>query len=646
MKKLFFSLGLTALAVSIGVAASNDPVIMKVNGRPVYKSEFEYLYHKNSDQQVEHQTLSQYVDMFVNYKLKVADALANKLDTTASYKTELNQYRAELSAPYMRDTVLEKQLLDEAYQHYIKQRKVAHIMLNLAQTPDEIAKIEERADSIRNEILAGRLSWDDAVQQFTIDQGTKQRGGEMGWMTAERLPMPFVDMAYATPVGEISTPVNSGFGFHLIRVEDERPNPGEVHGRHILKLTRNVSSEQAEQAKVAIDSIYNVLVGGADFAYVATRESQDPGSARRGGDLDWYGAGMMVQPFDSLSFALEDGVISKPFQTAFGWHILQIIEHRPAKSRQEMTATLQAIVNGSDKANLSQTKYREGLVDKYNGHLIDKNLDAIEKQIAANPGGYDSTMVAKLSTMTLPVAQVAKTKITLAQVMPDVSITSSTDAKNARMLITTAAQKHIGNVAMDIERDAMLVTNADYRNLINEYSDGILLFDISQQRVWQRAANDREGMEKYFAEHKDKYTFDEPRFKGYIIFTANDSLENAIKDYLKTVTTVNHKTFNKELRDKFGKDVRAERVIAKKGENPITDYLAFDGPRPDDSKLSWSNFFTFRGKIVDNPEEVDDIRGQVATDYQNALEEEWLKELRAKYPVKIDKKVLGTVKEL
>lgn len=648
MKKVIVLLGAAALTAGLLWAKSDkDQILMKINGSPVYKSEFEYLYNKNAGQQVDHQSLDDYVEMFVNYKLKVADALANGYDTTATFKEELSKYRTELASPYMTDKEAESKLLDEMYSHYARMVNVSHIMLNNDESLG-LPVIFNRADSIRNEILSGNLSWDDAVKQFSIDRGTNQNGGLMGWLVTGRFPDSFEDMAYVTPVGEISAPVNSGYGTHLIKVNAEKPNPGEVKARHILKLTARKSPEEAARAKEQIDSIYTILMGGADFAEVARAESDDPGSKANGGELDWFGAGMMVAPFDSAAFSMEEGVISRPVQTSYGWHIIEVTGHRPMKNREEMDVTLKGMLMNSEKGLIPRRSYVESMVKRYNSSLLNKNLDKIEEMIEANAGGYDSLMIATLKKMDLPVAQVKGKDIPLNTVMKHVPITSSKDPKNAKALITQAAKREMEAQTLELAKIDLAETNEEYRNLINEYTDGILLFDISQDKVWQKAADDRESLEKFFKAHKKEYSFDEPRFKSYIIFTNSDSLETEVKKYLATLkdSQINPRTFSKDLKDKFGKQVRAERVIAKKGENSITDYLAFGGPKPTDKQISWTNYFAFKGKIINEPEEADDVRGKVTADYQAELEKEWVKELRAKYPVTIDKKVLGTVKEI
>lgn len=646
MKKILLSLAVLAIGIGAVVAkTASEPVLMTVNGRPVYKSEFEYLYNKNSGQQIDQQSLDDYVEMFVNYKLKVADALANKYDTTQSYRAELAQYSTELAQPYMRDPEAERELIDEAYNRYKNLISVSHIMLPVDM--DEAQAIS-RADSLRSEILKGAITWDEAVEKYTIDRGTKENHGKMGWIPVGRLPIAFEDMAYATAVGEISEPVNSGFGIHLIRVDESKLNPGEVKARHILKLTARKSPEEAARAKEQIDSIYTLLMNGADFAEVARAESEDPGSRANGGELDWFGKGMMVAPFDSAAFSMAEGVVSHPVQTSYGWHIIEVTGRRPMKQQSEIEEQLKANVNSGEKAYIPRQRYLEQKSKEYNSHLLDNELDRIQDMIAANPGGYDSVMVATLQVSQIPVAQVLDQTIPLSEVMKGVAVTASPDALNARRIIATSAVNAMNKKTLEQAQQDMLLTNPDYRNLVNEYSDGILLFDISQDKVWQKATNDRKGIEAYFDKHRADYKFDEPRYKAVIVFTTNDSLETVVKEYLATLdpSKVNTATLGADLRSKFGKNVRAERVIAKKGENAITDYLAFGAEKPASTNISWNNYFAYLGQIIDQPVEADDVRSKVTGDYQAQLERDWIKELRGKYPVKIDKKVLKTVKEI
>ena len=299
MKKILIPAALIAAAILSGAAKKNDPTLMTVNGKPVKVSEFTYLYNKNNQQQAEPQTLDEYVDMFVNYRLKVADAEAAGLDTTAAFKKEYDGYCDDLAKPFLTDSTVVEKLSREAYERMKKNVKVSHIMLPIGRTPDERMANRARLDSIRTAILNGADFGDMAVK-YSSDRSAQRNRGSMGYVKSGSFPYPFEYAAYNTPVGQISEVIDDApYGWHIIRVDDVRPDAGEWHARHILKLTRGLDEAAAAAKKAQIDSIYNVLAGGADFAEVAAKESEDPGSARRGGDGGWFGSGRMVPEFEN-----------------------------------------------------------------------------------------------------------------------------------------------------------------------------------------------------------------------------------------------------------------------------------------------------------------------------------------------------------
>ncbi len=646
-KTLLTSAFAAASLLAICAATQSDPIIMTVNKTPVHKSEFEYLYHKNSQQQLQPQTLDQYVDMFVNYKLKVADAQNAGLDTTKEFLDEFNKYKYELADPYVKETAVIDSLVTVAYSHYDNIRHVRHIMLPLGQNNDDMAQAKARLDSLRTEILAGHIDWNTAAAKYSVDGATNLNGGDMGWLSVGYFPWPFEDMAYQTPVHSISPVVNSGYYYHIIRVDSIRPNPGEVKASHILKLTRGLTPEAAAKAKAQIDSIYTLLVGGADFADIAKRESQDPGSASRGGDLGWFKSGAMVAPFDSAAFTLANGQISAPVQTVYGYHIILCTGHRGVESLDDARKRIENQILADDRSLIINDAKVKRLTTLYGAHLDDGGLKKIRNLIAKN-GGYDSIAIEQLKKSDIPVYVIGKTSTPVKNIMSQVAVTASTDIDAAMTIIKQAATFAMNQQLMRDERDDLINTNAEYRNLVNEYRDGILLFARANQKVWDRPNKDPEALETYFKQHRDKYKWDTPKYKGYVIMAANDSVLTLAKTYTDslslTSTTFDHTTFVKDMRSRFGRDIKVERVIAAKGDNPITDYLAFDGERPQDTKTSWRYYYAFRGRIINAPEEAADVKGLVTTDFQNALEEQWIKELRKKYPVTINRAVLKTVK--
>lgn len=643
MKKFLISAGVLALTVLAFAAKKKDPVLMNVAGRPVYLSEFEYLYNKNNSQQLEPQTIDQYVDMFVNYKLKVADALAEGLDTTATFKQEYNQFRNELSQPYMIDSTVVKKLIDEAYTHHTTDLYVSHIMLPSAMSGDEMRKSTVLLDSLREAILSGKTTFEEAAAKYSVDRGSSQRGGSMGWVVPGRFPWDFERAAYNLKVGEISPVTDSGRGYHLIRADKRIPSDGAVKVQHVLKLTARKDSAGVAKAKIDIDSLYNLLANGADFTQIARQNSEDPGSAKDGGVIDFFGHGMMVNEFDSVSFALADGEISKPIRTAYGWHIVKRLDHRPVPSYEELLPTLKHEAAGHDQeayaARLKQ------LIKKFNSHIDVKGLDRCQALIQ-DLGGYDTLAIAALNKSDIPVFYVNGVATPVKDIMHNMPVTAAKDAANARNLLLNTATQAMNNATLDAERDWLAENNADYRNLINEYRDGILLFDVSNSKVWERAAADKEGLDKYFAEHKGDYHWAKPKFKGFIVFATNDSVRQEAENYCNNIgADFNPDTFASDIRKALGRDVKVERVIAAEGDNAISDYLAFGGAKPDNDNLRWKEYFAFKGHIIDQPEEVLDVRGAVTTDYQNELERQWVEQLRQKYPFTIDQKVLKQIKK-
>lgn len=636
MKKQFLAIGVAGLTLAaVWAAQPTDPVLMNVAGKDVHLSEFEYLYHKNISQQVQPQSLDDYVKMFVDYKLKVADAEAAGIDTTEAFLKEFNQFRNELAAPYMVDAAVEDSLLRQAYEHMSNELLVSHIMMY----EDSAAKL----DSIRTAINEGRTTFEAAAAEYSIDKPSAVRGGLMGTVLPGRYPWPFEEAAYATAVGEISPVVNSGYGVHIIRVEKREPARGEVFVEHILRMA---GPDQADSASVAqkalIDSIYTVVKADpTQFAELAGRLSQDPGSASRGGSLGWLGSGMTVAEFDSVAFAIPVGAVSEPFQTRFGWHIIHKSDARGIGSFEENREKLKNAMSNDTRGDEPRNAYTNRMMTKYNAHVIEKNFEKVRPLVEKYGSAYDSTLVAGLGGSKLPLVEVAGKKFTLGEVIAATPAAAVRGTDNVMDYIHYGALQLMADKTLDQAREDLAQDNPDYRNLVNEYRDGILLFEISNRNVWKRAAEDKEQLEDFFRRNRDKYKWDAPRFKSYIIFANNDSILGEAVNYASSLPQdIAPTDFVKEMRDKFGRDVKIERVIAAKGENAITDFLAFGGEKPSTDNARWPSYAAFRGRVIDQPEEAADIRGAIVADFQAELERQWVEDLHRRYKVKINNKVL------
>ncbi len=459
------------LALATAALAQSDPIIMKVNGQPVTRSEFEYSYNKNNSEGViDKKTVEEYVDLFINYKLKVVAAMDAHLDTLSSFQQEFAMYRDQQVRPsFINDEDIEKrarQEYDEAY-HYI--------------------------DSLG----------------------------------------------------------------------------GMVHPSHILiKVGQKAPESEREVAKQRADSIYNALLNGADFAEMAKKFSQD-GSAPKGGDLDWITPGRTVPDFEKAAYALQVGEMSKPVLTDFGYHIIKMNERQIFFPYDSVHADILTFID------------RSGVKEK----IIDDKLDEI---VASQPG------------------------VTREQILEQ--------------------------RAIDLSE-----TDSDLANLIREYHDGLLLYEIMNREVWEKGAKDEAGLANYFKKNKKKYAWDSPRFKG-IAYHVKDAAD--VKAVKKAVKGLTFDKWADKLRTTFNGDsvirIRVEKGIFKQGDNNLVDREIFK-QKVEVKPLKDYPIDAVFGKVLKAPKDYTDVRGQVTADYQDMLEKEWVARLREKYPVEVYNNVVATV---
>lgn len=638
MKKKPFIISALACAAILSASASKnaDPVLMTINGKDVRQSEFEYLYHKNNLQQLAPQSIDEYIEMFIVYKLKVADAEAAGLHQTDAFTKEFNGYCAELSRPYLRDSIVEKRLIEEAYARMATSRKVSHIMLPLGSTYDEKEANRMKIDSIRTAIVNGSADFGEMAVRYSSDRSARVNNGSMGYINVNSYPYPFEKTAWETPVGEISPVIEDApFGFHIIRVEDERPNPGKVEARHILKLTNGLSEEEGTAKKAQIDSIYNLLASGGDFDAIARAESEDPGSAANGGRLGWFGPGEMVKEFEDAAFGLKDGGISAPFKTAYGYHIVQTLAHRGIGSLAEESERIKAAISRDMRTVMPETERMAQLKAEL-GVKIDSTglMQARSRMTGDSPAEQLRSLQADNSL----IATVGKRVISIGDVINYIPSNVLEGANDAFTVLNSGLENKINETVVEETRKNLAENNSEYRNLTNEYRDGILLFEISNRNVWERSASDTEGLQKFFSANRAKYTWDKPHYKGYVIFATNDSIAGEAQKYL-AANQVENDSLVSVMRANYGRNIKIEKVVTGKGENAIVDNVAFNGERPE-APGRWTAWFGYAGRVIDTPEEANDVRGTVASDYQQLLESEWIKALRKKYKVKLNKKAL------
>ena len=579
---LSFSQNETTLA-----ANSQDQVLMTINGEPIMASEFLYIYEKNNQESsLEKKTMQEYLDLFINFKLKVTEAIAQGVDTTEAFAKELAGYRAQATPKYLQDNEAVDSLLQMSYNRMANVRRAAHIAIQCPATGDTVAeaaalaKIElarERVTTgVEKKVKKGRKTitvrepedFMTVAKEMSEDPSARENGGELGWIQVFRYVYSFEDAVYNTPVGEVTPIFRSPYGFHIALVEEERAFE-EVHAAHIMKMMPRGSDEMAIKAKEEIDSLYQLVLAGADFAEIASAYSDDKGSAMRGGDLGWFGRGMMVQPFENITFDMEPGEMSKPFPTRFGWHFVKLYERRNIQPLDSMRNQLMTQVKRDERFKEAEKSFIKKTRAEYN----------------------------------LPAE------------MSDADVKAYADA-------------HLEEKYEDL------------RNLVREYHDGILLFDVSLREVWDKANQDTEGLANFFKQNKKNYTWDEPRFKGYMIYAKNKVAANSAKQIIKSADPDSIMSYlNQRVNVDSVQYVKVERGLWTMGKSAAVDKYGFKLKDVDYTPSEEFPLVIPVGKVIKAPQEYMDERGKVTTDYQDLLEKEWVAMLREKYPVVVNQEV-------
>lgn len=636
--KLLVLAGLAGCALSW---AAKDPVVMTINGEDILKSEFEYLYHKNSKQQIGQQTLEEYAEMFKIYKLKVADALSEGLDTTKQFKNEFEGYRKELAAPYMVDSAYIEKLAREAYERAGKEVEVSHIMFFKTRNPQENKELRQRADSIRQELLKG-ADFETLAKQYSQDRTVQANGGNLGYITSLLYPYPFETAAYELKKGEISDVVETLIGYHIMKGGDKRNSRGKVLVQHIMKLVpQNATSEQEAKIKAEIDSIYDKVTNGADFAKLAITSSDDKNSARDGGKLPWFGTGAMVKEFDEAAFSLQNGEISKPVRTSYGWHIIKKIDSKPLETYSEFKPKAEAQFNNNKDLRFKMIREQKSgqIAKEYKAKENKKLLKQIREDIKKN--GIDSAFHAKYDKSDEIIYTYGTEQMKLSDAMSKILRYNSSDPEIALDYFNGFLANFQSVALMKYEETQLERKYPEYRNIINEYRDGMLLFEVSNKKVWEKASRDEEGLKAFFEKNRSDYKWTTPHVKGFLVQAKNDSIAKLVEARLNELgndTLVN--TIHKE----FGKDVKIDKVLVAQGENALVDNIVFGTLAVRSANSMYESYFLHDFVVISEPEEVDDVRGQVTGDYQNLLEQEWIEELKVKYPVVINEKELDKIK--
>ena len=653
MRARFFSLALLMSSVGI-IAQTNDPVIMTINGKSFKKSEFEYFYNKyNNEDVIDKRSLKEYVDLFKNLKLKVAEAETQGMDTTASFLAELSGYRSTEAKPYLENLEVNDDIVRKEYNRMkdlieISQITVAFpkvIKNDLKLFPSDTLETYNRAIQIKNRLLKGE-NFEKIAEEISEEIGApkSERPGYLGWFTGLALNLSFEEVAFNTPAETIGELVRSNFGYHIIKIHAKKENPGQINAAHILiPCPPDADLVQVDDARKMINEIYEKLMTGADFSELAKEHSKDPGSAPNGGDLGWFGYGQMVKEFQDTAYGLKEiGEISKPFKTQFGYHIVKLLEKRPLEPFDEKRPEIEnKLTSGGYFIQLHQPAIEN--MKKEFGFQKDNTVYQMLYSKANTLYPTDSLFYASFENPDIPLFTIGNTNYSLNQFFDYFKMNNRSPYVLSSDLLNDRLQ-WFEYISLNETKDILLESKyPEFQNLVQEYRDGILMFEISNKEVWGKASEDTDGLAAFFEKNKKNYAWDEPVYKGYVIL-AKDA--NTKKKMQKEIARKEPEIAAEYLYENYivgpVSYVKIEKGLFKKGDNAFVDEAAFKSgvaERP----AEFQDFFLM-GKILKGPESYMDIRGPVVTDYQNYLEENWIKNLNNKYKITVYPDVFDTIK--
>jgi peptidyl-prolyl cis-trans isomerase SurA len=646
MKNLlsFFAL----LIISLSALAIQKNTIVTIDGRPVSQEEFEIIYRKNNtnlNDENEVKSPQEYMKMFIDFKLKVIEAENRGLDTAQSFKTELAGYRDELAKTYLTDVNVTDSMVKVAYYRSVNFIKVSHILLEVKEdaSPDDTLKAYNKLIEIRNMYLNKEKTFGQLALEYSNDTGSARDSGNIGYFSAFKMITLFENKAYATKVGEVSMPFRTQVGFHILKVEDLKPSQGEMKVAHIMKkfsTNNDVPAEEDRKAKAFMDSVYNLLQNGADFGKLARELSDDKLAAQNEGVMRFISLEFGVPEFANAAFTLKnDGEYTKPVRTKYGWHIIKRIEHRTDPTFEEKKAELtKKIKDDPLRSDYSKYRFTQNLKKEYKYSPYNDNIKKFKEIIQSTC--TDTLLSLPESCEKIVLFKFADKEYTAR----DYFNTILSHYKLSYILkykFLIGFDEYINELAIAYEDSRLEDKYPDFRYLIKEYHDGMLLFSVMETEVWNKAIEDSVGLVNYYENNKGKFQLGE-HFDGLLIKCDDEDSRKLIEQSIEKGITDPDSLM--KISNIDGKKNKATKGRWEKGANRQIDYLVWKGEKPRDlnEKLQFVS-----GTLKESGvKTLNEARGLYISDYQALIEKEWLKQLHDKYPVKVNEQLLRKVKSI
>lgn len=649
MKQLVLGL-LLSLNMAAFAQTTKKEVLFTIDDKPYYTDEFSRVYNKNLDlvKDESQKDLTQYLELFIGYKLKINKANKLGLQNGEAYKNELATYRTQLSKNYLTDSKVTKELVEEGYQRSLKEIRASHILITLdenAAPADTLAAYNKILD-IRNRALNGEDFGELAVQN-SQDPSAKDNRGDLGYFSSFRMVYPFESAAFKTPKGKISSPVRTRFGYHIIKVEDERANRGEVTVAHIMILNpKEDKPEEKAAAEAKIREIYKKIQQGESFESLAKQFSEDKSSSSKGGVLSRFGSGQLSsEEFENAAFSLtQDKPVSEPFQSKFGWHIVKLIEKHPLKSFDDMKSELENKVGKDDRSRLITNSINEKLRKQFPIKRDNKVYSAATKtlndtyyenkwELPADTKPYDKKLFA-----------IKERNVTGTDFLKFVK---DQEKGNNTLKPVTQLADNLYEKFVDVQLNKYYVDNLennfpDFAAIMDEYRDGLLLFDLMEKEIWERSKTDTIGLKNFFEANKANYHWK----KRLDVTIASSTDMNVIKNAQKMLkANSTPEQLKEKLNTKDKVNLMTNSGIFEEGNEALPKNIKFETGVSEIIKDGEYYFVAKVNKVLpEGQKTLDESKGKAINDYQQFLEQNWVSDLKKEFTVKTFPEVFERVK--
>lgn len=639
----------------------NKKVLATIGNQKVTVGSFLNIFTDNNLESRDTVSMKQAVNLYIDFRLKVIEAENRKMDTLASFKTELAGYRSQLIKPYFEDKKVEDSLIHQAYQRSLYDLRVSHILVKLPQypSPADTLKAWNKIEKIRNEILNGK-SFKQAAIEYSDDPSARNQkaipgirparrgnGGDLGYFTVFNMVYPFESAAYNTPMGQISQPVRTRFGYHLIKVTDRRPAMGIAQVEHIfIPLRPGASKADSLRKAKEIDAIYQKIKQGIPFEKAAKLYSQDKGSSYIGGRLPKFTAGRIVPQFVVQVDSLKPGQISKPFQTIYGFHIIKLLSRKKPGNFKQEEASLKNKLAINQRSRLMKQAVIKKLKKEDHLKVYEKYKEQIFGELVKKLG-KGKLKANSLKNQDAPLIKIGrKNSQTFKQSDFATFVEKNQKALNPNgyrpLEIGKLFGEFIDEKLIAYEKLHLGEHHPGFRGLMQEYHDGILLFNLTNKMVWSKATKDTTGLENYYVEHQSRYQW-KPRVQAIILKTSRQKV-NKLKAELQQYK--NPDSLKRAIAQKkipgFA-NMTVDSGYYEKGDDTIADQVKWEKgiSKPVFEKgNNYADIVLIENILPAGQKSFRDAKGLVIADYQNLLQKRWVEHLRKKYPVHINQKVL------